>query len=77
MALASAEGAFVVIPPLVIVFSIAVKWLVIGRVKPGDYPLWGAYYFRWWLVRRVLDVIPTPPERGGCWRWPRPRAPLS
>ncbi len=31
---------------------IAVKWLVIGRTKPGRYPLWGSYYFRVWLVQR-------------------------
>ena len=29
------------------------KWLIIGRTKPGRYPLWGAYYFRWWLVQRA------------------------
>ncbi|MFA5956117.1 Pls/PosA family non-ribosomal peptide synthetase [Hyphomicrobium sp.] len=38
--------------PCMLLFSIALKWLVIGRVKPGRYPLWGAYYFRWWLVTR-------------------------
>ena len=32
---------------------------MIGRFKPGDYPLWGAYYFRWWLVRRFLAIVPT------------------
>jgi non-ribosomal peptide synthetase-like protein len=58
-ALALAGATFVVLPPLIVLFSIAFKWLVIGRYKAGDYPLWGAYYFRWWLVRRVLDVIPT------------------
>ena len=40
-------------------FSVAFKWLVIGRFRPGDYPLWGSYYFRWWLVRRVLSIVPT------------------
>jgi non-ribosomal peptide synthetase-like protein len=32
--------------------SIALKWAVIGRFKPGRYPVWGLYYFRWWLVTR-------------------------
>ena len=36
--------------------AIATKWLVIGRFKPGRYPLWGVYYFRWWLVQRMLDL---------------------
>jgi hypothetical protein len=26
-----------------LVFTVAVKWIVIGRYKEGTYPLWGAY----------------------------------
>lgn len=58
-ALAVAGASFVVMPPLMILLSIAVKWVVIGRVRPGEYPMWGGYYFRWWLVRRFLSVMPT------------------
>jgi non-ribosomal peptide synthetase-like protein len=36
--------------PTMLLFTIALKWLVLGRVKPGRYPLWSFYYFRWWLV---------------------------
>jgi non-ribosomal peptide synthetase-like protein len=57
-ALGVAAAAFVVMPPLVICLSIVVKWLVIGRFRAGDYPLWGAYYFRWWFVKRFLAIIP-------------------
>lgn len=39
-----------------LVISIAGKWLVIGRTKPGRYPLWGAYFFRWWLSQRLLGL---------------------
>jgi non-ribosomal peptide synthetase-like protein len=35
---------------------VAFKWLVIGRTKPGIYPLWGAYYFRIWLVQRLVHL---------------------
>lgn len=59
-ALAISGVAFLFIPPLAMVLSIVVKWLVIGRYRAGDYPLWGGYYFRWWLVRRFGDVIATP-----------------
>ncbi|HEY0311781.1 MAG TPA: Pls/PosA family non-ribosomal peptide synthetase [Allosphingosinicella sp.] len=52
--------SFILIPPLAMFVSIAVKWLVIGRFRAGDYPLWGSYYFRWWFVRRFSDVIATP-----------------
>ena len=39
--------------PLLLCFNLLVKWIVIGKYKPGSYPLWGMYYFRWWLVTRV------------------------
>ncbi|WEK44786.1 MAG: amino acid adenylation domain-containing protein [Candidatus Sphingomonas colombiensis] len=52
--------SFIFIPPLAMLASILVKWLVIGRFRAGDYPLWGSYYFRWWFVRRFSEVIATP-----------------
>ncbi|HEY5225284.1 MAG TPA: amino acid adenylation domain-containing protein, partial [Methylovirgula sp.] len=42
--------------PSWLVLSIALKWLVIGRYKPGRYPVWGFYYFRWWLVSRFQGI---------------------
>ncbi len=33
--------------------GIGAKWLIIGRYKPGAYPLWGSYYIRWWLASRL------------------------
>jgi len=38
--------------PSMLLLSVALKWLVIGRFKPGRYPLWSFYYFRWWVVTR-------------------------
>ncbi|QJU58388.1 amino acid adenylation domain-containing protein [Sphingomonas sp. AP4-R1] len=52
--------SFILIPPLAMAASIVVKWVVIGRFRRGVYPLWGAYYFRWWFVRRFSEVIATP-----------------
>ncbi|MCX7192179.1 MAG: amino acid adenylation domain-containing protein [Proteobacteria bacterium] len=37
---------------------IAAKWLVVGRLKPGRYPLWGVMYFRWWLADRISEIPP-------------------
>ncbi|GAC1530675.1 MAG: non-ribosomal peptide synthetase [Sediminibacterium sp.] len=48
---------FCVMPVLQTVLSITLKWLIIGRMKEGDYPLWGVYYFRWWITRRLLDMV--------------------
>lgn len=33
--------------------SIAAKWAVVGRYRPGDAPMWGSLFFRHWLVERV------------------------
>ncbi len=40
-----------------VAIAIAAKWLIIGRAKPGRYPLWGVYYYRWWLARRFTSLI--------------------
>jgi len=38
-------------------FAVGAKWLIIGRIKPGRYPLWGVYYYRLWLVQRLLSLV--------------------
>jgi non-ribosomal peptide synthetase-like protein len=38
---------------------VALKWLIVGRTKPGRYPLWGVYYFRVWFVARLIQAT-TP-----------------
>ena len=53
------SGAFVIaMYPTLILLSIAIKWLVIGRFKPGNYPLWSVYYWRFWLVQQVQSFVP-------------------
>lgn len=46
-------GAYAGIKFGTLVLVVILKWLVIGRTKPGRYPLWGAYFFRWWFVQRL------------------------
>ncbi len=36
-----------------LIMAIAAKWLLIGRYKPGRYPLWGSFYIRWWIASRL------------------------
>lgn len=45
-----------VLYPAELILTIAVKWLILGRVKRGAYPLWGSYYMRWWFVDRILSL---------------------
>jgi non-ribosomal peptide synthetase-like protein len=40
-----------------VAIAIGAKWLIIGRTKPGRYPLWGVYFFRWWLARRFMGLV--------------------
>ncbi|MFI4962218.1 MAG: amino acid adenylation domain-containing protein, partial [Legionellales bacterium] len=48
---------FLAMPIITLAFTIAAKWLLIGRVKPGEYPLWGWFYFRWWLVQGLQNNV--------------------
>jgi len=60
--LTSVLGAFaslVLVYPLMLMVVIALKWLIIGRYKPGEYPLWGFYYFRFWLVTSIEGTVPV------------------
>jgi non-ribosomal peptide synthetase-like protein len=55
-ALDIATTASFLVWPSWLFLSIAMKWIVIGRYKPGRYPVWGAYYLRWWLVNRFQSL---------------------
>ncbi|KAI0338447.1 acetyl-CoA synthetase-like protein [Trametopsis cervina] len=34
--------------------AVCVKWIVIGRYKPGLYPMYGNYHLRWWIVNGFI-----------------------
>jgi non-ribosomal peptide synthetase-like protein len=63
-ALAISGIALLSVYPVLVVFSIAAKWLIIGKYKPGSYPLWGSYYWRFWLVRQIHALVPLAPISG-------------
>ncbi len=58
-AIAASVGVFLLATVMEFVFAIAGKWLIVGRLKPGSYPLWGLTYFRWWLSDRLVESAPT------------------
>jgi non-ribosomal peptide synthetase-like protein len=37
---------------------VAAKWLIIGRWRPTEFPVWSMRYFRFWLVRTILRSSP-------------------
>jgi non-ribosomal peptide synthetase-like protein len=36
--------------------TVAAKWLVLGRVKPGVYSIWSFFYVRYWFVRELGEL---------------------
>lgn len=44
--------------PVTLLAAVAAKWALLGRVRPGRYPLWGWFYFRWWLAGQIEDIVP-------------------
>ncbi|OIK23308.1 peptide synthetase [Streptomyces malaysiense] len=40
------------------VFPVIAKWLLVGRAKPADFPVWGLAYTRFWLVKALLHANP-------------------
>jgi non-ribosomal peptide synthetase-like protein len=56
--LATVVTVYVAINVATFFIGIAGKWLVLGRAKPGRYPLWGFYYFRYWLAAQFGRLTP-------------------
>jgi len=57
--LAVALLLYCLIPPFLSLLGIAAKWILLGKVKEGEHPLWGSYYFRYWLVNRLTQLAPA------------------
>lgn len=49
---------FFLLEPSLILFGIVMKWLLLGKIKPGEYKVWSFYYMRWWIVNQVQDLAP-------------------
>ncbi|MGW9116935.1 Pls/PosA family non-ribosomal peptide synthetase [Streptomyces sp. NPDC055663] len=39
-------------------FPVAAKWLLIGRFKPCEFPVWGLTYLRFWTVKVLIHANP-------------------
>src|SRR5207245_10885117 len=44
--------------PLLLAIAIASKWIILGRMRPGRYPLWGSYHLRCWFVQTLVSSLP-------------------
>ncbi|OQR97522.1 non-ribosomal peptide synthetase module [Achlya hypogyna] len=57
LSMLSLWAAYASAPIVVMVVAVAAKWLLLGRVKAGAYPVWGFFYLRWWFVGRLLKLV--------------------
>jgi non-ribosomal peptide synthetase-like protein len=48
----------VALPPLLLFATLALKWTLLGRVRPGRHALWSWYYVRFWFVRTLVESLP-------------------
>ncbi|MFF7385238.1 Pls/PosA family non-ribosomal peptide synthetase [Streptomyces griseoluteus] len=39
-------------------FPVVAKWVLVGRWKPGEFPVWGLAYLRFWVVKALLHANP-------------------
>ncbi|WNM32179.1 phosphopantetheine-binding protein [Streptomyces sp. Li-HN-5-11] len=43
---------------IVCAFPVAAKWILVGRWKPGQFPVWSLAYLRFWIVKVLLHANP-------------------
>eukprot|EP00961_Rhodomonas_salina_P206517 2788072-Rhodomonas_salina.1 len=41
----------------VLVTTLLLKWIILGRQKPAEVTLWSWTYLRWWLVNNLVKVV--------------------
>jgi len=39
-------------------FPVVAKWVLVGRWRPGEFPVWSLTYLRFWLVKVLLHANP-------------------
>ena len=59
VAIAASLGTYLLSTLLAFAVAMAGKWLIVGRLKAGRYPLWGLTYYRWWLANRLMESAPV------------------
>jgi non-ribosomal peptide synthetase-like protein len=47
------------------IFSIAMKWALVGKWKAESFPVWSLRYFRFWMVKMLTSTAPMALFPGG------------
>lgn len=45
--------------PSLLLLSVGIKWLLLGKVKPGKHRVWSWYFLRWWIVDKFQNFVQT------------------
>ncbi|KAH9122930.1 hypothetical protein AeMF1_005968 [Aphanomyces euteiches] len=48
---------YVIGPIYTSIMAVVLKWILLGKVQPGDYPVFGWFYIRWWFVTRLNELV--------------------
>lgn len=51
----------------VYIFVPLIKWLLIGKFRPGIHSIWSWYFIRWWTVRAFCQLVPLYFTSGTGW----------
>lgn len=68
VAIVAALGTYLVALALSFPLGILLRRLLVGRLRPGNYPLWGETYFRWWLGARLNEIPAVYLISGTPWK---------
>ena len=60
-------AAYLLLQPALLLLAWLGKWVLVGRLRPGLYPLWGAVHLRLWAAERLLQLAPTWALVGTPW----------
>lgn len=68
VAMGFAIGVFIATAILSFPLTIALRKILAGDIAPGNYPLWGLTYFRWWLGSQLSKACAIHLISGTPWK---------
>jgi non-ribosomal peptide synthetase-like protein len=68
VAMALAIAVFLATAIVSFPLTIALRKILVGDIKAGDYPLWGVTYFRWWLGSQLSKACAIHLISGTPWK---------
>ena len=68
VAIIASIAAYLSVISLSFPLSALLRRLLLGRLTPGSYPLWGLTYFRWWLGTQLINASAGHLISGTPWK---------